>query len=371
MKRILCFCIGLVLCLLTAAAAAEDAALPSIDMLIGMGENQRVEVSDNLDAYSVFNEQWSDWPADRLKFIILERRSPEKEFTELMKYPPFSDNDGFPADFDGVDLGESRVWYRGDLMENLSSDFRANSLEDATYIILAEDIYFLASTIVVTNYKKKDNEEAPEFESTEEMIEYFAARQPEVESKAYYPVFESFAFISIYETATKRSALYDTKQTPGKLFARNPDASRHWNNMVYLAELMDILADENAVDASAAKELIESYDFVSQEEKDLWISCLSLKKYGTAGQLALEYFWKMTEDLKQLDPSEKNQKNYDLIIQERNITALGQYVQYCDYGGFEKSMDSIRDEKDYLAAPDWEWQENTLQDMIYQLFGES
>ena len=120
----------------------------------------------------------------------------------------------------------------------------------------------------------------------------------------------------------------------------------------------------------AAKDLIGSYDFVSQDEKDLWISCLSLKKYGTAGQLVLEYFWKMAEDLKQLDPSDKNQKNYDLIIRERSIPALAQYVQYCDYNGFEKSMDSIRDEKDYLAAPDWEGQENTLQDMISQLFGE-
>ena len=370
MKRILCFCIGLVLCLLTAAAAAEDAALPSVDTLMLRGDHARSEVSDSLDAYSVLNEQWSEWPTDRLKFIVLERRSPEKEFTELMKYPPFTDNDGFPADFNGVDLGESRVWYRGDLMEKIPSDFRATSLEDATHIILAEDIYFLASTLVLTNYKKRDNEEAPEFESAEEMIEYFAAHQPEVESRAYYPVFESYALITIYETATKRSALYDAKQTPGKLFARNPDAGLQWNNMVYLAELMDALADENAVDEQAAKDLIGSYDFVSQDEKDLWISCLSLKKYGTAGQLVLEYFWKMAEDLKQLDPSDKNQKNYDLIIRERSIPALAQYVQYCDYNGFEKSMDSIRDEKDYLAAPDWEGQENTLQDMISQLFGE-
>ncbi len=372
MKKTLWLCSVLILSALIAAAACADEThdLPSVDRLLRYGDaDARIEVNDDLDAYSIYNGQWSELSDGELKMIILERRSAEKEFTELKVYPPFGDDEGFSDDFEGVDIGRSRLWLRGDLMQKLPSYLRAGSLSEATHLIIAEDIYFPSSTLILTDYKKKDNEDIPEFETAEEMVSYFLAHQPEVESKTYYPVFGSYAFLSIYETSTKRGAIYDAQMTPGRMFARNPEASLQWNHMSEVLGLMNALTDENDTDRENAKTLIGTFDFIPQAETDLWNACLNARKYDVAYQLAGDALWEMAEDLKNLDPSEENRKNYELIIRDKNILALAQYAQYCDYSGFEQSMDSIRNSKEYLAAPDWEWLESAFRDMIDEMFG--
>ena len=62
--------------------------------------------------------------------------------------------------------------------------------------------------------------------------------------------------------------------------------------------------------------------------------------------------------------SAENRKNYDLIINDRNAVALSYFVNYCDYAGFNRTIDSIESSGDYIADPDYEWMETTLQETV-------
>ena len=370
MKKILCIFISLTLSVLLLTAACADAGkLPSIDsQLKSVSSGQRVEVGDDLSGYSVLNEPFSDLGNKQIRLIILERRSPGKEFTRKVFYPPFGDDVGFPDDFDGVDTGEPRLWLRNDLMRQLPGNLRASSMKEATHLIIAEAIYFLHSTLMQYDYSRKDNSEPPEFETTEEMVAYFLEHQPEISSVAYYPVFGSYAFITFYETETGHCAVYDSKYSAGRIFSRNPDASMQWFNMSSIKNLMDLLTDENGVDAEKAKAIIDAYADVPQEKKDLWTSCINVQEYATAWYSVSDYYWKMAEELKNMDDSPEHQKYYDLILQDRNETALNVFVQFCDYSGFDDSMESIEESGAYIAAPDWDWLNDTMKQMVKDFF---
>lgn len=366
MKKILCICICLMMAFLSVSAAGAD-SLPDINSLLYSGCSERTEVRDDLSAYSISNDAFSEITGGAVKLLFLERRSPDKEFTALKKVPPLDDNDGFPNDFEGYDAGSARVWLRGDLMARLPDYLRANSLEEATHLFIAEDIYFHASTLMNYDYSAKDSMDPPEFETTEEMVAYFMAHQPVLESVTYYPVFSAYAFLTLYETATKRCSVFDAKETAGKWFARNPEASIQWTNMRSAATLADILQDETNRNGAVLKEVIESLSFVPDVKKNLWNACIDSEQYDLALMAVTEHYWAMAEELKNLDPSEKNRNNYSLIIESRDAAALGYYVNYCDYGGFEKSIDAIGAEKEYLASPDWDWLEETVQATVDEL----
>ena len=372
MKRILCICISIMIVLSAVTMAVADSSLPTIKSLLSSGKTtKKTEVSDNLAAYSPLNDKWEDWDDSvSPKFLVLERRSPEKEFTKLVTYPPFKDDDGFPDDFMGVDLGKPRLWLRGDLMKMIPSDFRATSLQNATQIIMAEDIYIPTSTLIIYDYTKTDETEAPEFETIEEMTQYLIAHQPQISSKSYCPVFCSLSLVTIYEAKTKKCAIFEVKESPGKQFARNPEASLQWSNMTMILDLLDYLDADMVINVSAVKSQINSMDFVQEEEKKLWISRINAKEYNYTRQLAEAYLWKMTEDLKKLDPSEKNRNNYDLIIQKKDTQALYLYAENCDYSGFDRSMDLIKSSKEFISSPDWAWLESTFQNVMNELFGQ-
>ena len=366
MKKVLCICICLMMSLLFVSAAKAD-SLPDINSLLYNGCNERTEVHDDLSAYSISNDAFTELTGNTVKLLFLERRSPEKEFTALKKLPPLSDSDGFPSDFEGYDVGKARVWLRGDLMARLPDYMRANSLEEATHLFIAEDIYFYASTLMNYDYSEKDSMDPPEFETTEEMTAYFLAHQPVLVSVTYYPVFSSYAFLTLYETDTKRCSVFDAKETPGKWFARNPEAVIHWSNMNSIASLADMLQDETDRNAAKLKEIIENLSFVPDVKKTLWNACIDADRYDLAVMAVTEHYWTMAEELKDLDPSEKNRKNYSLIIESRDAAALSYYASYCDYGGFEKSIESIEAEKEYLASPDWDWLEEAVQATVDEL----
>ena len=77
---------------------------------------------------------------------------------------------------------------------------------------------------------------------------------------------------------------------------------------------------------------------------------------------------KIPEELKNLDPSEENKANYDLIISEKNDMALQLFANYCEYDGFERAISSIESSGDYMAKADTEWLETTLKEVV-DLFG--
>ena len=365
MKRGLLCCICLLLAFsFVIAASADTQSLFTINSLLRSNQtNKKTEVSDNLDEFYPLNEQFADINYD-FRILILQREAPQKEFTAKKTYPPFKDTDGFDENFTGVDIGSSRLWLRSDLMAQLPSYFCASSLEDATYLLVAENIYEWDGTICVSDYKDSGEKNLPDFRSANEMMLYFIEHPRIVDSVTYYPKFGVYSMITLYETKTKKSSLVDYTYTASKRFARNPDASIYWDNMTYVADLLDAVDEESGVDVTTAKRLIESLNFIPQGKKDLWISCIEAEEYSTAHHSITEYYWSMAMELRELDASQDNKENYNLIIRDRNKSALSLFVNYCDYSGFDRSVSSIETSKDYIASPDYDWMEKKLKEIV-------
>lgn len=358
-KLFFCICLILAVCF-SAAVCAEADLLPSIDeVLLGGLPEQKTEVRDNLDRYYSLGEPLEGL-GNNFRFLILQREAPVKEFTAKKVYPPFSNSDGFDEDFTGVDIGKSRVWLRTDLMARIPEDFRASSLEDATHLIMAENVYEWSGTVSVSDFKDSPDGELPEFKDAEEMAEYLSTHQRTVESITYYPKFCAYSLVVFYETRTGKSMVYDYLYTAAKRFARNPEAGDQWYNMTCLSDLLGLLGGETAADPQAVKSAVGSFGFVPEEEKNVWLAYVDSGAYSAAYTAIEEYFWTMAGELKNLDPSSENREYYDLIIRDKNIAALSLFVNYCDYSGFDRSVSSIESSGDYIASPDYEWMEQTL-----------
>lgn len=356
-----CICLLIALSFVMTASASVD-FLPSIDLALKL-YHTKIEVGDNLDEYRPDNGEFSEL-TDDIKMLILQRQVPQKEFTAKVSYPPFSDDDGFDEDFEGVDIGKSRIWLRADLMSRLPDYLRADSLEDATYLLIAEDYYVWDGTISVVDYKDGGVSYLPDFESTEEMVQYFIEHPKEVKSRTYYPKFGAYTFVTLYEVSTKRNMFWDLKLTSSRRFARNPEASALSENMSYLDDLLDALADGSGLTASDMLATINKLEFIPQSKIDLWNSCIKADEYTTAQNSVEDYYWAMAADLRDLDSSLDNQEKYDLIIRSRDRTALRFFVNFCDYSGFDRSISSIESSRDYIASPDYDWMEQTLNQVL-------
>lgn len=371
MKKIHCLIITLIFILsIGTISYAETGSLPTIDKVLkNISAVGKTEVSDNMDEYSIFNEHFEDFN-DAFKFIILQREAPEKEFTEKKVYPPFSETEGFSSDFTGVDKGPARVWVRADLMNLLPSEFRAKSMDEATYIIMAETLYVLDGTLTVSDFKNTNEEELPEFDNTEELVIYLISHPKEIESVTYYPTFGLYSLITIYEKESRKCIPYDNIFTESdKSFANNLEAFNYWSKMNYISDLMDALDKDKGIDTDYANTLIDTSDFIPETKKDLWKGCLKTEEYSTARFSISEFYWNMAEELKKLDPSVENRKNYDLIIREQNTDALKLFVNFCEYSGFDKPIKSIEAEKNYMATPNNDWTEDSLQELVFALNG--
>lgn len=364
MKKLICLCLCITLIIPFVFANADTAFLPTINnALRSSSSSSKIEVSDNLDSYYPLNEAFSEINYD-FKIIILQREAPLKEFTAKKEYPPFKDTEGFDDNFAGIDIGHSRVWLRTDLMAQLPSYFKASSLEEATYLIIAENLYLLDGSISVSDFKDTGDKALPEFKDADEMMLYFSQHPKTIDSITYYPKFGAYTMVTLYETKTKRSSLLDYTYTSSQRFARNPDASSQWYNMTIIADILDYLDEEKKVNAASAKKTIEEADFIPQAKKDLWTSCINIEEYSTASHSITDYYWSMAIDLRDLDSSSKNQENYNLIIRDRNRLALSMFVNYCDYSGFDRSVSSIESSKDYIASPDYDWMERKLKETV-------
>ena len=364
MRKLSCILLALVLVLLPGADAFADAGpLPTIDEALQAGVSEKTEVSDRLDNYSVFNDAFDDFTED-FRVLILQREAPYKEFTALKVYPPFTNENGFPDDFTGVDEGSPRVWLRADLMQQIPEEFRASSLADATYIILAETLYEWDGTISEADYKDADDGELPEFESAEEMAQYLMEHPREVESMTYYPKFGIYSIVTIFEAKTAKSMMYDYAHTASTRFAKNPEAALQLDNMSYLVDLLSGLEAEQGPDEARMEETIKSLEFVPTETQHLWLGSLFTQSYDDTRTYITDYYWTMAEQLKDLDPDEENKANYDLILSEKNLLAFQLFADWCEYGGFERSVTSIEIAKDYMAEADPAWAEEKLQDLV-------
>ena len=348
---------------------AGEADLPTLNEALASmnSKSGRIEISDKLEDYDPDNFGEIDFGQFRL--VILERWLPEKEFTEYDSGYPDNYIPDLPDDFTGVDIGESRVWLRCDLMNMLPEEFRASSLDEADILIIAESQYFLSGTISVSDFYYSDDEEIPEFETIEEMEAYIAEHQPVIKSITYYPKFGAYALIDFYSAVTKTSQVYDYTVTYPRRFARNPAAQDIWYGMEALADVMDAL---NAPDTDrdflfAAFEELETDDYVPEAKTGFWKNCVEQGEYQAAFSSVNEYYWAMAAELSAADLNEKHQANYSMIIEEQDRTALAAFASFCDYSGFDTPVETIRDNKEYLAVPDYDWLETALSELMAEL----
>ncbi|MBP5231633.1 MAG: hypothetical protein ILO68_07870 [Clostridia bacterium] len=364
MRKLSCILLALVLVLLSGAAAFADAeSLPTIDEALRAGASEKTEVSDNLDEYSVFNETFEDF-TEAFRVLVLQREAPYKEFTAAKVYPPFTNANGFPDDFTGVDEGSPSLWLRADLMQRIPEEFRASSLADATYIILADTLYEWDGTLSESDYKDSDDGELPEFESAEEMAQYFMEHPREVESITYYPKFGIYSVINVFEAKTAKAAMFDYTYAASRRFAKNPEAAIQLDSMSYLVDLLSELDAEQGPDEARMEAIIRSLDFVPEETQHLWLGSLFTQSYDDTRTYITDYYWTMAEQLKDLDSDRENKANYDLILSEKNLPAFQLFANWCDYGGFTLPISTIGAARAYMAEADPEWIEEKLTDLV-------
>ena len=350
------------------ARAELSSGLPSIDeALFTMdADSGKIEVSDRLEEYDPDNFGESDF--GQFRIVILERWLPEKEFTEYDSGYPDSFVEDFPDDFTGIDIGESRVWLRCDLMNQLPRELRAASMEEADVVIIAESQYFLSGSISVSDFYYSDDEELPEFETIEEMEAYIAEHQPVIKSITYYPKFGAYALVDFYSPVTKTCQIYDYTTTFPKRFARNPAAQEIWYDMEAVAVLLSELTG-----ATPDRDLL-LYILGDLEEQEIaagktvfWKTCIEAGEYQAALGSVNEYYWGMAADLSEADPDEDHRANYSMVIEAQDLQALAVLANFCDYGGFDTPVEEIRDNKEYLAVPDYDWLEGALEELMGEL----
>lgn len=346
-----------------------EAGLPTIDeALASMNEKSgRIEVSDGLEDYDPDN--FGEFDFGQFRIVVLERWLPEKEFTEYDSGYPDNYIPDIPDDFTGEDIGSSRVWLRCDLMNQLPRELRAASVEEADVLIIAESQYFLSGSISVSDFYHSDDEEIPEFETIEEMEEYIAEHQPVIESITYYPKFGAYALIDLYSPVTKSCVVYDYTMTFPRRFARNPDAQDILYNMETVAEMLDELSSTTP-DCDYLVAILEDLEYdgsVEEAKAGFWKTCLEQGEYQAAYSSVNEYYWRLAAELSAADPNEDHRANYSMIIEAQDRTAFSMLASFCDYSGFDTPVETIRENKEYLAVPDYDWMESALNELIAEL----
>ncbi len=361
-KALFTFLLGTLIFLLVVATASAN-ELPMIDDVLRDLDTaaDRVEVGDDLSMYRLGNTRLTDYGGFRV--IILERKNPEKEFTARRYEPPFTGEEGFPDDYEGVDRGEARVWIRCDLMKQLPVFVRASSMEEAGLLVIAENNYEMAGNIRVTNYKNKSDFVLPDFETVDEMEAFLADHQPTVSSITYYPKFDVYDILILYKIGTTESNLWDYQRTKVKHFARKPEAAFLWNDMKELDHAAALIG-AGALQSEETEKLIKDLSFVPQDKQSLWLACIAAGESQTTVYSMEEYFWSMAGSLRSLDPSVEDQAKYDMIIDARDKRALALFVNYRDYSGFDQLIESIESSGEYMAAPDDTWRENALNELV-------
>lgn len=345
---------------------AAQAGLPTIDEALYTmnADSGRVEVSDSLEEYDPDN--MAEFDFGQFRCVILERHLPEKEFTAYDSGYPDNYIENLPDDFTGEDIGQSRVWLRCDLMNRIPAELRAASLEEADVLIIAESQYFLSGSISVSDFYSSDDEEIPEFETIEEMEEYIAEHQPVIKSITYYPKFGAYALVDLYSPLTKECIIYDYTATYPRRFARNPEAQDIWYDMEILAGILDELSSEEP-DGELLLSLFTNPAFeeiVPQEKAAFWKTCIEAGEVQAALSSVNEYYWGMAAMLSEADPNEDHRANYSMIIEAQDRRALSMLASFCNYSGFDTPVETIRENKEYLAEPDYEWLEATLEELV-------
>ncbi len=364
MKKLLLFTIVsvLLLTLYIPAVPAED--LPTINEALSAARfsksGGRVRVQNTLDAYSIDNEGEFDY--DGLRFLILERRAPEKAFDE-------SEVSWADALYPPRELGETALYLRLDMMDRLPSDMRASSLMDADLLLIAEDFYELESQIIHTEYENSGAGSIPDdLETPEELMAYLAEHPPVVKSRTYKPLFTAYAFLSLYSTKNKSVTLLDYAYADCTVECKNEAASDQWSLISPLGDLLDLLEwndpSQLSGDIAAALDNISS---VPEDTVDLWTKCVEAGQYGTAAFSVSQSYWELASVLPSLDDSEDAAEWYPKLLEARDRGAFESFVSWCGYSSVDTPDSVIIAEKLYIGQIDPDWMDNALAGTIAEL----
>lgn len=350
-------------------------ALPTLaEALRSMNQTDesKIEIlyTDELRSYQLDNNGDIYDNANGFKILIMQREDAEKEFTELDSGYPNQFITDFPDDFNGVDVGLPRAWLLCDMMKRLPKEFRATSLEDATFILIVDDIYYHSGTIshqVVS--ANNDSTQIPDYCTTPEEIEnYISSHQPTILSIKYYPVFSMFSVASLFNRETTLNTYIDYNSSLVQDLSNNPEACDLWNQMVDLLDLSTALTSEpNGEISDKALETLDNISILSETTADIIKKCIESKEYDSAALLINNNFWKLAEQLSVLDGNANHQRIYDVVIENHSIDALKNIVSYFNYSGLKYDLTTIRNLKLYLAHADQKWEEETIGGFIDEL----
>ena len=357
-------CMTLVFLALAGAACAEGSKLPTIDQALKSSPEEKVRVSGMPDNFYPLNPNIEDYGKLNYKILILQRVRPLKELEERRFDAPIEGSVEYSADYEGTDIGEEKVYVRGDLMKMLPSKLRAKSLADAGILLVAENLYLCSGTLTITSYKNSGGDDLPEFETVEEMAEYLENHQPEVDYMSCYPKFMLVNLVSLYDAKTGNCDIYSNEQIDASLKARNPEASLQAQKMDLVLNMM-IMLTQDTVDKNAVKAEIDQNTVFPEESRTEWSSLVDEGKLDEAFDAMAALYWGMAEELKEMDTDPENRKNYELIIEARNYAAMRMYISHCSYSSFAESIDTVREEKLYIPElTDMSWYEAPLKELI-------
>ncbi len=364
MKKLFLSALVSVLLLTLCFSPALTEALPDIDDALSASRftrNGRVQVLDGIASYTMANEEEFDF--DGFQCIILERRSPEKAFTE-------SPESWFDLPFFPEDAGEGALYLRADMMALLPAEMRASSLADADLLVIAEDEYSLDTQIIHTEYEETGADEIPDWVQTpEEMQEYLLAHPKVVKSRTFKPLQSVYSFVNIYSTKNGAWALFDYRYDDCPLECNNEAASDLWDRIAPLGDLLDLLA----LGAEYREETEAALDALSGEPEEsvaLWKSCVAAGEYETAAFSVEKAYWDLAAGFPALDDSEEAAEWYPKLLDARDREGLTVFVAFRNYSGIDTPDSVIIDDKLYMAQADPDWFDRTLTDCVTWLMEE-
>ena len=337
----------LVLTLLTALipAAQADSGLPTVDKALKGKQKGRIEVVNELDKYLYTNP--GEFEMKGLKCIILERVWPEPAFE--MSDVSFADGTFVPKD-----TGPAKVYLRKDWMEALPKQMRATSMKEASFLVVAENIYRLEQQIIHTEYKDAGAESIPESITTvEEMAEYLAEHPKEPDRITYKTLYTAYAMVGLYDREDGTWISYDSDRKQSPIQCKNREAGDKWASMQDALILSKILrTKEGRPSVKELSAMLETLIWLDETNAKKIGDQITAKKYTKAADALDKVFWSMAKELQKLDKDKEAQSWYKKLLKEKDPDALALYANLRDYYAITTPDEEIIRDKLYFGPYD-------------------
>ncbi|MBR4040034.1 MAG: hypothetical protein IKJ11_08055 [Clostridia bacterium] len=335
--------------LLGSAAFAEGITLEEALTQVGSVQGD-VLLSGDFSALDYFSSM--DYVQNSGKIVVLRRVGPEKEFTVSKQV--FSD------DFNGVDVGETKVYLDMDAMAMIPDEFRAATVDEIGNVIMFETFYLHAGTIssysaaYETSPSARGLDGAMKDESTE------LPGEEEVNALEYKAVFTGHAVAALYNAEDGSSLAFDLREFPYAELRSNPEASNVSELMYAAAAVYNACQtqDEETVWESAL-ELILYESVMTEDQLNKLVELLSadVLDYTAFADFMLDIIWDGAGKLCELD--KEYGKLYQKAIDEQSLEGVFYLLSESDYNSISKSDIVIKLNKDYMGKIDM----NVLEEM--------